>query len=356
MLLICCIGLVWYGWYESTPVLKPYSLTKEEVSGMNGMKLDYFEFQGADGLPVKACVVTRKKDGDLSPRQSRIRDLIKLRDSAANPDGDAGIILIATTWDNGIEHSLPYAEAFSAAGYACVLWGPQGVDAAREYCTYGLRESEDVPLLIDALQQRYGRIDSVAAFGKGFGAAMMMFAAPRDERIRSLVSIDNFCILRTAILNALKEERGKLLAYPEFWLIDTAIDWRGGYSSFDVVPVDAARNISVPVLLVCEDKYFFASMDDTITIYESLKLPEDKKAIYAPLEEGEAFGTTRREHVMVHELKNGGTREDRFDLNIYDGEDDLLVRMIEWLPLHTLAPLPKVLIREMPPQNIAQSS
>lgn len=347
MFILCCIAMAWYAWYESTPLLQPLTKTTEHESRPTGINIDYFEFTGFDGNTVKACIVKGKDKSEFSPRQSRVYDLLKLRGKLQNLESKPGVVLLATSWDNGIETSMPYAESLTSAGFTCVLWDPRGVDNVREYCTYGLHEAGDVPLLIDAIEEKTGNAQPISAFGRGFGASMLMLATPKDERIRSLVSADNFCILRTALLDALQDEMSKPLSYAALWLIDMGVQARAGYRSFDVVPVDAARQISVPVMLVCADEYFFASLNDSVKIYDALSIAPDKRFLYVPREESEPYGTTQREHVVVHELKNGELKEQHFMLNVYDGDDELMANIAEWLPEYTMPPLPKVLMNEV---------
>ncbi len=343
LLILACMAAVWYGWYESTPILRPHTINKTEVTNKSGLSMDAFEFTGTDGLPVNACIVTGNTKGELSPRQSRVRDLVRQRGRLQNADSHEGVVLVATSWDNGIENSLAYAEVLAGMGYTCVVWDPWGKDACREFCSYGYREAGDIPLLIDAVENKLGKKGDIMAIGKGFGASMMMLSTPKDARIRSLVCIDAFCILRTPVMNLLKEEMNKPMAYASFWAIDMAMKIRAGYSCFDVVPVDAARQIDVPCMLVCTEEYPLAALDDSVTIYAAMNTPEDKRTVYAKLAEGEQYGTKTREHVILHELTNGEVKEQRFMVNIYDGTDDLMAVILEWLPGNTMAPLPKIL-------------
>lgn len=341
-----CAGIIWYAWYESTPVLQPYTPSSVSSENKPGLNFEYFEFTGADGIPVKACIASRGDASNLTPKQARIRDLLKLRGKITSLDRQEPVILICTSWDNGIENSISYAEAMTSAGYTCVLWDPRGKDNAREYCTYGYREADDVPLLIDTLEKKFGKDTAFAAIGKDFGASVLMLAAPKDKRIRSLVSIDNFCILRAALLSGLQEEMSKHAAYAKLWLIDIGMELRAGFRSFDVVPVDAARQLSIPVMLVCANEYYFSSLNDTATIFDALQTPWDKRSIYVPLEKEEPYGTKKRTYTIVHELKDGKTKRQEFPLDVYDGDDELMANIAEWLPAHTLPPLPEVILHK----------
>lgn len=338
--------MAWYAWYASTPVLRPYTRPVGVLRNTDGLNIRNFEFYGSDSVVIDACIVTMKDKGETTPRLSRMRDLLKSRGKLSSLEQQPGIVLICTTWNNGIDGSMNYAESLASVGYTCVLWNPRGKDNVRDYCSYGYYESLDVPHLLDAVGKELGDTAPVAAVGQGFGAALLMQAAAREPRIRCVVSMDSFCILKASIMRAMEDDLGKTMGYGSFWLAELGICVRAGYSSYDVVPVDAARDMKVPVMLVCTDELFFSDMKDTLTLYTAVT--SDGKVVYNGRVDGEPYGTKTREHVQVVEGKHGERFEERYQIHVYDGEDDLMASVAEWIQDNNRLPKPKVLPSELP--------
>lgn len=345
LLILFCVFLVWFSYRESDPVLQPYSPVPIESSKSVFSSIE-FVVTGSDGIEVPGVILTKDKASEFSPLQSKMRDFVKRRGKFKDFDdrGRGQVVLISTSWDNAMENSMRMAEVLCGLGYTCVVWDPRGVEKRRQFCSYGLEESKDVPLLIDEVERKIGKVDLVSAIGRDFGAALLTQAAAKDVRIRSLVSIDNFCILKKSLSNAIIRDMGAIRGYPTFWLVDAAMSFRAGYGSFDVVPIDAARVLKIPVMIVCEDKYAFTSMEDSIKLYEALANNQGRKSLFAPLMQGEPFGTETRDYVLRHELKSGTVKEEHYVFNIYEDEDMLLAMIAEWLQENTLPPLPELIL------------
>ena len=340
--------MIWYAWYASTPVLDPYTKPEVQLDGVNGLNLQFFEFTGGDGTLIEGCVVTRKEiPGSMTPRLSRIRDLLNTRGNLLTLDSQAGVVLVSTTWDHGIENSMNYAESLAGAGYTCVLWNPRGKGAGRrEYCSYGYYEAADVPLLLDALKEVVGDTAPVAAVGQGFGASLLMLAASREPRIRCMVSMDSFCILKSALMRAMEADWGGTAGYVPFWLMEFGMRVRAGYSSYEVVPVDAARSLTIPAMLVCTDELFFSDLQDTLTMYAAVPGPD--KIVFHGRMNHEPYGTKVREHVEIVEGRHGEKIEEHYQIHLYDGEDDLMAFVAEWIQDNNRLSKPKVLPGELP--------
>ncbi|MEG0836405.1 MAG: hypothetical protein RSE01_06030 [Akkermansia sp.] len=333
------LGLCWFAWHTSGPILQPYSQLEQTTNQKAGMKLDYFQIKGNDGIMVNACIASSLGETSRSPKQSRVFDIVKSRAKLKSVDVHNGVVLICTSWDHGIENSLSYAEALTSVGYTCLLWDPRGVDNAREYCSYGYFEAADVPILLNHVDKLLGGVDSFSGVGHGFGASLLSMAAAKDSRIRSLISIDSFCSLKTVIAQDMKKEVGKALDFPAFWLVDWGLSSRAGFSSFDVAPVDSVRSLNIPMMFACSEEYFFSPLDDVLSLYSAL--PSERKAIYTRRRDGEQG--ISREYIRVLQGKKGDKFEKKFTLSLYDGDDELMACIAEWIEDNTQQPLPKLL-------------
>ncbi len=240
-----------------------------------GLQLEPFSFKGWDGGEVPAVIVTRAQSAAGGQAEATSRQLAIMAELAARRTDRLGAIdyvLLSVDWDHGIRSALPLAESLTAAGLRCVLWEPRGEDARRPYCTHGLRESRDVPLLIDALAAHGGKERPVVVgMGQGYGAALMLQAAAREPRLRGLVAIDSFASLSESLGRMMPSSAlaGPLTA----WLMDRRINRVVGYECFDVAPVESASGINrnVPALIInlTQDNPV-STLDDAVTIYRRL--------------------------------------------------------------------------------------
>ena len=336
-------GMCWYASYASDPIVRPLNEKLKDEPLMPkaaaGMKLRPFSFAGYDGRQVEACIAVQ--EGDLSSRQQRVNGSMVMQ--GLQPGN--GYVLVCTDWDHGIVASLPWAEVLTAAGYTCVLWNPRGADQAREYCTHGLRECDDVPLLLNALDKVCGGLDKPAMIlGEGFGASLALQAAPKDARIRSVVAIDAYKTLKDAVWADLEGRMNRMLCFPAFWLTNMGISAAADYTSFDVAPVDAAPSISrdVPVLLVCTERYFYAPLKDSLYIYSQLS--SDEKAVWcAKTSQDAADAAERRIKMSFEKGKNGQMKEETVEVALYSGEDQLNEKLVKWVGEHVSFVPPKML-------------
>ncbi len=343
LLIVIALGaLVWFAWYASTPLLAPLAEegAAEEVS-RDSLSMEPVQAVSADGVTVEGFLVRSNADCAFSPGQERVRDALKMREKMKHLDSKPELVVICTTWDEGVQGSLSLAESLVGAGYTCLVWNPRGKDNCREFCTYGLKEYADVTALLDAVSARLKGLPPVAAVGQGFGAAVLFKAAVHDARIRCMVSLDCFPSLKTVAMREVEQDWGKALSFPAFWLLDAGVEWRADFSTFEIAPVDCALELDYPVMVVCTEQYFFSTQDDCLSIYDSLK--NEKKRIFAPLKEGEPFGTKERTFVKTVEGKKGEKFEKTYKIDVYAGDDELKAGIAEWIYENTRMPMPKVL-------------
>ncbi len=255
------------------PVNPSYSGVANVPQKAPGLHLEPFSFTGWDGGAVPAVIVTRAQEGGQAEATSRqLAITAELATRRADRLEAIDYVLISVDWDHGIRSALPLAESLTAAGLHCVLWEPRGEGSRRPYCTHGLRECRDIPLLIDALAAQSGKPHPViVGMGQGYGAALMLQAAPHEPRLRGLVAIDSFASLSESLGRMMPPSA--LAAPLTAWLMDRRINRVVGYECFDVAPVESAAGINrnVPALIInlAQDNPV-STLDDAVTIYRRL--------------------------------------------------------------------------------------
>ncbi len=336
-LLILLLGLaggavaLWhYITREAEPVLTPLSAEYSDAPQMpektHGIKLTPLELRGYDGQPLPVCIAER------NPEEETTRQIALSTELASNPAPElryVDYVLVAAEWDHGIRTALPLVEELTAAGLRCVVWEPRALNNARRYCTHGLRESRDVPLIIDALQQREpDRELTIIGLGRGFGAGMLLQAAAAEPRLRGLVSIDAYRSLRSSIQRLMPDT---LLSSVTLALLDLRIKNCIGIESFDVAPVDSAANIprSTPVLILnLEQDNPTRTLDDAIGIYR--QLPSDCREVWTLRSPDDPPGAESRTCTYTHRSGKDIVR-DTINIRLLPDIERAMPSIIRWM-------------------------
>ncbi|MBR5888241.1 MAG: hypothetical protein IKZ07_08535 [Akkermansia sp.] len=307
------------------PVMVPVNKSYEGYSTVPqkapGLKLEQFTFQGKDGGEVLAVIAN--KDGEESSRQLNV--IGDLTSNKADNLGTIDYALICVDWDHGIRSALPLAETLTAAGITCVLWEPRGTDNRRRYCTHGLLESGDVPLLIDELIHRSGKSAPViVGVGQGYGAGLMLQAAVAEPRIQGLIAIDAYASLRESLSRTMPDT---LLTQATLWLMDLRLHSSVGFECFDVAPVESAAKLNrdLPVLIInLVQNNPIRNLDDAVNIYR--QLPCDRRDLWTLRNNSDAPHAVTR---AIQPTKS--TRAASVEARLLQDEDGTAIAMVHWL-------------------------
>lgn len=336
LVLLILLGIIgggcyfwWYAGYQAAPILTPINPTYADASydptKMAGVSVEYLEFSSWDGGKSRAAIVT--KQGEETSRQLSV--LAELKPEQCDKLALIDYVLISVEWDEGIKSAMSLAEMVTAAGLKCVLWDSRGLENRRQYCTHGLKERGDVPLLIDELARRDGKANPVCvAIGQGYGATTLLQAAPSEKRIHAVVSIDAYASLRESLKRTMPDS---LMTLGMLWLIDRRIVHTVGYECFDVAAVEcvSALHEDVPSLVINLLKESpVSNLQDAINIYrQSTSL---NKQLWTLRDERDtADALTRVIHVADEAF--GKVLKDDFEIMLKDDEQDAFIDMIQWL-------------------------
>lgn len=309
-----------------TPTHALYAGYADIPEKVQGMKLTPFEVAGKDGVSIQACLVESAGEGEaLTPRQHALLARLQDTDTPVQQLSEIDYALVCVDWDHGIRSALPMAEELAAAGITCVLWEPRGANSARPYCTHGLQESRDIPVIIDALEKRKGKAGlMIVGVGKGYGAGLMLHAAADEPRLRAIVAID-----AAASLNKLLKRANVSTLMRE--LIGWRMNQLTGLEPFDIAAVKSAALISreTPTLLVhLGDEQSVGTLEDSIAIFTQLK--SERRMLITPRTAKDAADAEKRSISYTHE---GGTREivQSIDIELADNAENILSDILQWL-------------------------
>lgn len=108
-------------------------------------------------------------------------------------------------------------------------------------CTYGYFEKADLRRVIDTLDS-----GPVVLFGTSLGAAVALQEAANDQRVTAVIAVEVFSDLRTIA----RERAPFFLTESTMRKAFEVAEARGGFDIDSVSPVEAARSIRAPVLLI----------------------------------------------------------------------------------------------------------
>lgn len=314
-------------------VLKPMNEKYEGLSIIpehpQGMTFTDISFTGKDGARVTAVLAERDDSSDLTPVK---------KNEDIQPAQQIDYVLLCVDWDYGIRSSMELAEYLTAAGIRCVLWEPRAESNTRPYCTHGLKESEDVPLLIDALAAKCGKERPIiVAIGQRFGAGVLLKAAADDDRIRGIIAIDAFVSLHEALRRNMEDT---LVNKIKLELIDFYITETVGFDCFNVAPAEFATNISreTPALAISMHDHPIHSLKDTLTIFR--QLPSDTKEVWAIRSKDDPANATEcLEKCLIGQGENERVYE--FTLQLKDDKEAIYTGIVHWLQNQFLSAIDK---------------
>jgi dipeptidyl aminopeptidase/acylaminoacyl peptidase len=160
-------------------------------------------------------------------------------------------------------------------------------DSEGAYSTIGRNEVLDLKAAVDYLKTR--GINEVGVWGFSLGGAVALMTAVDTPEIKAVVSESSYARLDWM---ALEYYKIPLLRYPLAWLTRLWGRIFLGYDIKDVSPAEAAKKITIPVLLI------HSKNDDMISIKHALLLQEALR------------DNTKAEVIFVETLHHGEPMED----------------------------------------------
>ncbi|HEY7425730.1 MAG TPA: alpha/beta fold hydrolase [Gemmataceae bacterium] len=161
----------------------------------------------------------------------------------------AGLVVLFHGYASGKARLLPEARAFHDLGYACFLVdfrGSGGSDGDRT--SVGYHEADDVVRTVAYVRQRWPN-ESLILFGQSMGAAAVLRALSRHALEPDAVVLE--CPFDRLLSTV--EARFASTGLPRFPAAQLLVFWGGlqhGYNGFEHNPVEYARRVTCPVLLL----------------------------------------------------------------------------------------------------------
>lgn len=149
---------------------------------------------------------------------------------------------------------LPHARRLASHGYRAVLVDLRGHGQSDGwFMTYGLRESEDLLRVIDALEARRLIAGRLGVLGVSYGATTAIHLAGRDPRIDSVVAVAPFSTLRDVVPDFGRTVLPGIGSLVPDHALEAGVDAAGRQADFDPDLADACQALqrtSAPVLVI----------------------------------------------------------------------------------------------------------
>jgi pimeloyl-ACP methyl ester carboxylesterase len=149
---------------------------------------------------------------------------------------------------------LPQARALARAGYRAVLVDLRGHGRSTgKYLTYGVREAQDISQVIDALQVQDLIAGPIGVWGISYGATTAIHLAAYDPRVRAVVAIEPFGMVRPEIRHFGRLLMPGVACFISDAKLDGIVNEAAAKAGFDPDgsdAVDAIAETSTPVLLM----------------------------------------------------------------------------------------------------------
>ncbi|HLF15459.1 MAG TPA: alpha/beta hydrolase, partial [Bacteroidota bacterium] len=136
-------------------------------------------------------------------------------------------------------------------------------------------EKHDAVSVLDYLRSRSDLSGSpIAFFGTSMGAAVAIQAAAIDPRIRAVIAENSFATLRSIF----DDYQKRMIKLPFHYLRNLVIkrsELTARFRANDVSPIEAVRNISIPILIIAGERDQLINADYSRRLYAAAVEPKE---------------------------------------------------------------------------------
>ena len=167
--------------------------------------------------------------------------------------------------------SLKYMKLYLDQGFNCIIYDLRGHGANEpDFCSYSIRESQDLEKLIEDTKRRYGFHITLGLHGESLGAASTVAVLGLTQDIAFAVADCGFADIENVLKVGLRQ------MHLPAWMVhlsSLASRIRYGYSFAQMQPIKALKNNQVPIL-------FLHGADDTFIVPDNSRRMSEATAGY----------------------------------------------------------------------------
>ncbi|MBQ8305633.1 MAG: alpha/beta fold hydrolase [Blautia sp.] len=183
-----------------------------------------------------------------------------------NPAGGRKYVIISHGYTDNRYGAVKYMRTYLEAGYHCIIYDLRGHGLNEpDYCTYSVREAQDLYTLIQDTRARYGLDILLGLHGESLGGATTCAVLKYEQNLAFAVSDCGFADISNVLKVAMKR-----MHVPGFMLYPTSGMSRllYGFTYREMQPVKAIEGNRVPVLFLHGEEDHFIVPDNSRRLQE----------------------------------------------------------------------------------------
>ena len=213
-----------------------------------------------------------------------------------------GCVILAHGFAQNRHILIPQAKMFQKLGFSTILFDQRAFGESKEkYCTFGVREAEDVVCLIQWVKKRCGEKTEIILFGASMGAVTVMNALNYTEEVKCVIEDSGFASFRKAIpqlYQSMGLDRLDKNVYEELEIETNIL----GFSLDDNNPLKTISNKSVPILIIHGTSDTVIDVSNAISLYNKCKHPNSRMELFEGREHALAIMDSKRYEDVVEEF------------------------------------------------------
>ena len=169
---------------------------------------------------------------------------------------------------------MKYMKIYFDAGYNCIIYDIRDHgENARSFCTYSIRESQDLISMINDTYERYGKDIFLGLHGESLGAATTVRAMMYHPDVKFAVADCGFADIENVLEGVMKYSH---LPVSALKAASKMAKLKYGYEFSEMRPIDALADNKVPFL-------FIHGENDTFILPDNSRRMKEATAGYAEL-------------------------------------------------------------------------
>ncbi len=230
------------------------SIRRQTLEGARAWQEDHYDLSWYDALEKEDYTVTAE-DGYVIHAQHLV-----------NPGAAGRMVIISHGYTDNRFGALKYAKMYLNLGFEVIVYDLRGHGANEPtFCTYSIRESRDLDLLIRDARKRYPACRLLGIQGESLGSATSVAVLKYHPDIRFVVADCGFSEIASVMRAGL---RSMHLPGVLVHAASLCARIRYGYSYRQMRPIDSLADNQVPILFIHGEK------DDFILPAHSRRMAE----------------------------------------------------------------------------------
>ena len=168
-------------------------------------------------------------------------------------------VIISHGYTDNHYGDLKYMPIYLGLGFNCIIYDLRGHGSNKKtFCTYSIREAEDLNCLIEDTYRRYGNDIHLGLHGESLGAATSVAVLKYKPRVEFVVADCGFAEIESVIKGKMTEMHLPQILYRP---MTAAFKVRYGYSLKDMRPIDSLDDNEVPICFIhgADDSFILPS-------------------------------------------------------------------------------------------------